>query len=120
MALLTLALLTVALLTVALLTVALLTAALLTMTLLLLTTALLTMILLTMAGGGACALGRREWYGAARKVKLNERAADSRATSCSVCPVSASLRGCPPITFGCACAAPPLVFTTTTKHFEYV
>ena len=72
LALLTVALLTVALLTVALLTVALLTMTLLTMTLLLLTTALLTMSLLTMAGGGACALGRREWYGAARKVKLNK------------------------------------------------
>ena len=44
--------------------------ALLTMSVL--TVALLTMALLTMAGGGTRALGRREWYGAARKVKLNK------------------------------------------------
>ena len=43
--------------------------ALLTMSVL--TVALLTMALLTMAGGGTRALGRREWHGAARKVKLN-------------------------------------------------
>ena len=59
---------------------ALLTMALLTMGVL--TVALLTMALLTMAGGGTRALGRREWYGAAGKVKLNyKRAADSRAAS---------------------------------------
>ena len=90
MALLTMALLTVALLTVALLTMAgggALEPAILAMaqlglflhgssymallTMGVLTVALLTVALLTMAGGGTRALGRREWYGAAGKVKLN-------------------------------------------------